>query len=147
MSAWGDRQRLNDVLWAGFGTIPSCSCLFVVDADGVQVSDNVTASGIEPGHFGRDRSQRPYMRESVPAWGFLLSDAYVSLVSRRPSLTALHVLRSGDELLGYVGAGFDLRNLPVTARLYEERLPAVLESSRRNFAVVEEAVRDDATGT
>jgi hypothetical protein len=120
VSAWGERERLNETLVYGFRGIPSCSVLFVVDRDGIQVSDNVTRFGIDPGHFGRNRSQRPYMREAVPAWGFLLSDAYVSLVSRRPSLTALHVLRSGADLLGYVGASFDLRNLPVTAKLYEE---------------------------
>jgi hypothetical protein len=120
VSGWDGREQLNAVLTAGFGTIPHCSCLFVVDRDGIQVSDNVTPLGIDAAHFGRDRSQRPYMREAVPGWGFLLSDAYVGLGSRRPSLTALHVLRSEHELLGYVGASFDLRNLPVTAKLYEE---------------------------
>jgi hypothetical protein len=120
VSAWGEREGLNAALIAGFRTIPSCSCLFVVDRDGTQVSDNVTPFGLDVLHFGRDRSQRPYMREAVPAWGFLLSDAYVGLGSRRPSLTALHVLRSQEALLGYVGASFDLRNLPVTARLYDE---------------------------
>jgi hypothetical protein len=107
-------------LLSGFREISSCSELFVVNRQGIQVSDNVNGSGIEINHFGRDRSNRPYMREAVPAWGFLLSDAYVSLLSRRPSLTALHVLRRGADLLGYVGASFDLRNLQVTARLYEE---------------------------
>jgi hypothetical protein len=120
IAAWDDREGLNEALTAGFRGIPHCSCLFVVNEAGIQVSDNVTPRGVEPGHLGRDRSHRPYMREAVPAWGFLLSDAYVSLVSRRPSLTALHVLRTEERLLGYAGAGFDLRNLPVTARLYEE---------------------------
>jgi hypothetical protein len=120
VSAWGDRERLNAALVSGFRNIPSCSCLFAVDQAGIQVSYNVTRFGVDAGHLGRDRSQRPYMREAVPAWGFLLSDAYVSLGSNRPSLTALHVLRSGEELLGYVGASFDLRNLPMTAKLYDE---------------------------
>jgi hypothetical protein len=44
----------------------------------------------------------------------------VSLHSRRPSLTALHVLRSADQLLGYLGADFDLRDLPVALELYDE---------------------------
>jgi hypothetical protein len=60
------------------------------------------------------------MREAVPAWGFLLSDAYISQLAHRPSLTALHVIRSQDKPLGYLGADFDLRNLPVTAAHYEE---------------------------
>jgi hypothetical protein len=35
-------------------------------------------------------------------------------------LTALHVVRTGSEVLGFLGADFDLRDLPVTAELYEE---------------------------
>ncbi len=120
VAAWADREHLNDALIARFRRIPSCGGLFVVDHQGIQVSDTVNSFGVDPAEFGRDRSMRPYMREAVPAWGFLLSDAYVGLVSRRPSLTALHVIRRDEELLGYVGATFHLRDLPVTARLYDD---------------------------
>ena len=44
-----------------------------MDANGIQISDNVAIGGLLPEHFGRDRSGRPYMRESVPDWGLLLS--------------------------------------------------------------------------
>ncbi|MGD2075843.1 MAG: PDC sensor domain-containing protein [Gammaproteobacteria bacterium] len=117
---WGDREGLNGVLLEGFSSIPYCTYLYAVRNDGVQVSDNVGQSGLVSGHFGRDRSTRPYMQEPVPVWGFLLSDAYISLSARRPSLTALQVVRSGEQTLGYLGADFDLRNLPVTSELYEE---------------------------
>jgi hypothetical protein len=73
-----------------------------------------------PEHFRRDRSERPYMKEPIPAWGFLLSDAYISLSEHRPSLTALQVVVAGAGTLGYVGADFDLRGLPVTSALYQE---------------------------
>jgi hypothetical protein len=119
-AAWGDRDRLNAVLLGGFADIPHCTFLYVLDTQGVQVCDNIARDGVLPGHFGRDRSQRPYMREAVPVWGFLLSDAYISLLAHRPSLTALHVIRRDDKPLGYLGADFDLRNLPVTAAHYEE---------------------------
>lgn len=112
--AFGDRLRLNDVLAAGFDAIPHATYLYVLDDTGVQISDNVGAGRIALGYFRRDRSVRPYMQEPVPAWGFLLSDAYVSL-SGRPSLTALHVVRDGEALLGYLGADFDLRDLPAAA--------------------------------
>jgi len=117
---WSDRKALNGVLRAGFADIPYATFLYVLDTRGVQLCDNVSCDGLLPEHFGRDRSQRPYMREVVPVWGFLLSDAYISLVARRPSLTALHVIRSEAGMLGYLGADFDLRDLPVTAALYEE---------------------------
>ena len=118
--AWGDRQQLNAVLMDGFASIPHCSYLYCLNTSGVQVSDNIGQHGVRTDYFGRDRSQRPYMKEAVPVWGFLLSDAYISLSENRPSLTALGVVRDGSGTLGYVGADFDLRNLPATAKLYEE---------------------------
>ncbi len=119
--AWGDRQALDAVLLAGFPHIPHCTFLYCVGFDGIQICDNVGTEGLLPEHFGRDRSRRPYMQEAVPAWGFLLSDAYISLMKQRPSLTALQIVRdTNGRPLGYLGADFDLRDLPVTAELYEE---------------------------
>lgn len=117
---WGDRERLNVVLLEGFSSIPYCTSLYVVGADGVQLSDNVGSAGLMPGHFERNRAERPYMKEAMPVWGFLLSDAYISLDAQRPSLTVLQVVASDTGALGYLGADFDLRRLPVTATLYQE---------------------------
>ena len=118
--AWGDRQALNTVLLAGFSSIPHCKFLYCVGTDGVQICDNVDRDGLVEGHFGRDRSQRPYMNEAVPVWGFLLSDAYISLLNKRPSLTALQIVRRDGQVVGYLGADFDLRNLPAHVDRYEE---------------------------
>lgn len=118
--AWGEREQLNRVLSDNFSAIPFSTYLYIVDQDGIQRSDNIGRDGLVPGHYGRDRSSRPYMQEPVPAWGFLLSDSYISQNAARPSLTALHVIRSGQATLGYVGADFDLRDLPVAAEAYEE---------------------------
>lgn len=118
--AWGDRAKLNAILTAGFENIPHCSFLYCLNTDGIQISDNVGREGLALEHFGRDRSQRPYMMEVLPAWGFLLSDAYISLMDHRPSLTALQIVRPNSHPIGYLGADFDLRNLPVTSELYEE---------------------------
>lgn len=117
---WGDRGRLEQTLLNGFPTIPYCAQLYVLDINGIQVTDNFSRTGLTPGHYQRDRSKRPYMKEAVPAWGFLLSDAYISLLGHRPSLTALQIIRKDRQVLGYVGADFDLRDLPVTAELYQE---------------------------
>ncbi len=117
---WGQREEIDIVLTDHFRTVPRCLFLYALDTNGIQLSDNVSAGGLLPEHYGRDRSQRPYMREAVPSWGFLLSDAYLSLRTNRPSLTALHVVRRDGEMLGYLAADFDLRDLPVTAEIYEE---------------------------
>ncbi len=118
--AWGDRQRLDQILLEGYPSIPYCTFVYCVGTDGIQISDNIGREGLAPEHFGRNRSDRPYMKEAVPPWGFLLSDAYISLLKHRPSLTALQVVRDGSRVLGYLGADFDLSGLPVTAGLYEE---------------------------
>ena len=119
--ACDDRKQLNEILQQGFSSIPYCCYLYVVDVDGVQVSDNVIDTGLMPGYYQINRSKRPYMQEAMPAWGFLLSDAYISMVAHRPSLTALQVIVSdAGNQLGYLGADFDLRRLPVTSTLYLE---------------------------
>jgi len=118
--AWGDCDVLDAVLAEQLSSIPHCSILYCLESDGIQISNNIGPQGVVPEHLGRDRSQRPYMQEAVPAWGFLLSDAYISLSEHRPSLTALQVVSRDSQTLGYLGADFDLRNLPVTSELYEE---------------------------
>ena len=118
--AWGDRDRLNAVLLDGFSSIPYCTNLYAVGTDRVQISDNVGKAGLMPGHYHRNRAERPYMKETMPDWGFLLSDAYISLSGKRPSLTALQVVGSDTGTVGYLGADFDLRSLPVTSALYRE---------------------------
>ncbi len=117
---WGDREQLDRVLTEHFAEVPYCAALYCLNTDGIQICDNITAQGRDVDHFARDRSQRPYMKEAVPSWGFLLSDAYIALKKTRPSLTALQIVRDGTQVLGYLGADFDLRDLPVTGALYEE---------------------------
>ena len=118
---WGGRDQLNAVLMQGFSGIPYCCYLYVIDNSAVQLSDNVIDTGLMPGYYQRNRAERPYMKEAMPAWGFLLSDAYISLAAHRPSLTALQVVASdAGTQLGYLGADFDLRRLPVTSALYKE---------------------------
>lgn len=118
--AWGNCEALDAILAEHFCSIPHCSFLYCVGTDGIQICNNIGQNGIVPGYLGRDRSQRPYMKEAVPVWGFLLSDAYIGLTEHRPSLTALQVVSRDSQTLGYLGANFDLRNLPVTSELYEE---------------------------
>lgn len=117
---WGDRSGMNKVLREGYASIPFCKYLYILTTAGIQISDNIGAKGIRRGHHGRDRSDRPYMKEPVPAWGFLLSDAYISLYGNHPALTALQVVKKEAEIIGYLGADFHLRDLPATSELYEE---------------------------
>ena len=120
-NVWGDRAKLNAVLSAALSELPYSKALFALDTNAVQISDNVSAAGVTEKDFERDRSKRPYMCEVVPTAGFLLSDAYISLQSRRPSLTAIQIVRdTAGNALGFIGTDFDLRDLPLTSKLYEE---------------------------
>jgi hypothetical protein len=119
--AWHDRAALDAALLESFRIIPACKYLYALNTEGVQVSSNVSRDGLLPEHFGRDRADRPYMREVVPADGFVLSQAYLSLRANRPSLTAIQLVRGTDwQVLGFIGADFDLRDLPITRKLYDE---------------------------
>jgi hypothetical protein len=117
---WPDREGLDAVLKAGLPEVPFCKFLYALDRNAMQISDNVSSEGLMPKHFGRDRSGRPYMLGAHPELDFQLSDAYISLRARRPSLTALQVVKRDGEWLGYVGADFDLRDLPMTRATYQE---------------------------
>jgi hypothetical protein len=120
-AVWSSREALSRVLQESIRELPQCTFVYALNTGGIQISDNVSHACLLPEHFGRDRSQRPYLKEVVPANGFLLSEAYISLLGRRPSLTALQLVRDADgTVLGFLGADFDLRNLPTTGSLYEE---------------------------
>ena len=118
---WGERAALNESLTQVLQTMPYCKYLYALDTAAKQINDNVSHDGLLEKDFGRDRSQRPYMNDVVPSSDFLLSAAYISLGMRRPSLTAIQIVRDKEgNALGFIGADFDLRSLPLTKDLYEE---------------------------
>jgi hypothetical protein len=119
--AWPSRAGLNAALTHALATMPACKYLYALDTQAIQLSDNISRVGLIETDYGRDRSDRPYMREAVPNQGFLLTQAYISLRAKRPSLTAIQIVRDDDgQVLGFVGADFDLRDLPITGKLYDE---------------------------
>lgn len=118
---WPSRERLDEVLQQALPKVPYCKYLYALDTRGIQLSDNISQDGLMTGDYRRDRSRRPYMKEAVPADGFLLSGTYISMRMKRPSLTAIQVVRNDKgRVLGFIGADFDLRELPLTKELYEE---------------------------
>ncbi len=120
LDAWKDKDRLDRMLLHGIKALPKATYIYAMDPTGVQISDNASHDGLIPEDYRRNRSSRPYMREPVPQSGLLLSVAYISQRARRPSLTAVQRVMSGETLLGYLGADFDLRSLPLTRELYQE---------------------------
>ena len=118
------KERMETLIFEHCPKLSYCKHLYVMDASGVQLTDNIKQDGLDPTNFGRDRSNRPYMldiMENSSVKNFSLSDAYISCNKRRPSLTALHTIRNADnELLGFLGADFDIRELPSSKDAYKE---------------------------
>ncbi|MHB1671697.1 MAG: hypothetical protein ACYCVM_06615, partial [Acidiferrobacter sp.] len=63
--AWGDRAAMEAALQAAFASVPHGKFLYVLDAHGRQITANMSREGLLDEHFGRDRSDRPYVREAV----------------------------------------------------------------------------------
>lgn len=121
LAVWPDRQALEQRLMEGLAELPYCKYLYVLDSHARQLTANASRSGLMLDHFGRDRSDRPYMAEALAGSAFSLSEAYISRNARRPSLTAVQRIESpSGEFHGYLGADFDLRELPATQALYEQ---------------------------
>ncbi len=116
-----DRTALEALLTGALPEISYCKHVFVLDANGVQITDNITHKGHNPSYFGRERMERPYMQGIVGTTDFKLSDAYISRNKKRPSLTAIQVIRNKSGcLVGFLGTDYDLRELPHTEKCYQE---------------------------
>jgi len=115
------RISLETMLTNALPKFSYCKHLYVLNAKGIQITDNVTQSGTDHVHFGRDRSDRPYLQDIIGTTDFKLSEAYISRNKKRPSLTAIQVIRNRDgEHIGFLGADFDMRELPHTESDYKE---------------------------
>ena len=116
-----DRVALEQLLSHELAKLDYCKHLYVLDADGMQITANIARGGVDEEHFGRDRSQRPYMQHIVGSTDFRLSEAYISRNKRRPSLTAVQVIRDTEgRRVGFLGVDYDLRELPREQAIYQE---------------------------
>jgi hypothetical protein len=118
---WNDREALDQRLMEGLLELPYCKYLYVLDDRFRQISSNASRHGILDEHRGRDRSERPYLAAARSGQVFSLSQAYISRNSKRPSLTAAQAILGEDGAIrGFLGADFDLRELPVTQKSYQQ---------------------------
>ena len=62
------------------------------------------------------------MQQLSPRHEMTLSEAYISLRAGRPSMTAIQRVVVDERLIGYLGADFDLRGLPITKDMYAQPL-------------------------
>ena len=119
-TVWDDRAALDHLLSESLPKVPYVTFLYALDPHGRQISANASADGLIEQDFGRDRSRRPYFSQLSPDRQMTLSEAYISLRAERPSVTAIQRVTLDDRLIGFLGADFDLRGLPITKDLYSE---------------------------
>ncbi len=113
-----DRERLEQLLQERIDAAQYSKYLWVLDDKARQITSTVSRKKLRQEQFGRDRAARPYMQQALQGEDFYLSEAYVSRHRKRPSLTAVQVIRGPDgRRLGWLGADFDLRKLPYTGGL------------------------------
>jgi len=116
-----DREKLELLLSGTLPLLPHCKHLYILDSDGIQITDNITQSGQDTSHFGRDRMDRPYMEGIIGSTDFKLSEAYISRNKKRPSFTAIQVIRDlKGKRAGFLGADRVLRELPGIRYTYRE---------------------------
>lgn len=119
--AIGGRDTMEAMLADALPTFSFCKHLYVLDAAGVQLTDNITHTGPDSTHYARNRMDRSYMQDIIGTTDFKLSEAYISRNKKRPSLTAIQVIRDGQgNHVGFLGADFDMRELPYTENIYKE---------------------------
>ncbi len=115
-----DRQAIEKQLSEHCKLLGQCKYIYVLDHNYIQLTSNLSQDGVDEAHFGRDRSQRPYMQYNFEDSDFYLSEAYISNNRRRPSITAVHCIRNDKgEIIGYLGVDFDLRELPGTSEVFK----------------------------
>jgi len=115
------KSELHDLLSEALPGLSYCKHLYVLDAEGTQITENIIRDGTDDAYFGRNRMDRPYMEGIIGTTDFKLSDAYISRNKKRPSLTAIQVIRDTEgQRVGFLGADFDLRELPGIQERYRE---------------------------
>ena len=114
---WDDRVALDDVLknYLQEKTDHRCRLLYVIDKQGLQYSSNISDAMVDDTIIGQNLSHRPYLDslENDDKLKLVLSDVYIDKQTRKPCITALHVIRRNDETVGYIAADFGLKDLPL----------------------------------
>ena len=110
-------------------TYPFVDLLYVLDSDGIQISDNVAVSSKSPSAYlgkGKDRSQRPYFTLAKNGQDTIVTKPYLSTASRKLNLSII-TRRKNNGVYEYLVLDCDL------ARMIEFLMG---DTTRRNFQPV-----------
>lgn len=106
--SWGDWARMGQALQSWLEKLPYASQLVALAPSGERVGPIVSREG--PSEGKSDWSAEPWLQESMPPWGFLLSGAHP--IEDGLGITGLHRVYRGDSPIGFVAATLRLSDLP-----------------------------------
>lgn len=99
-----------------------CDRFYVLNTNGIQISSRVERQAIDPGAYGQDLSQRPYLAGEVPDNDIMLSPVYINKLDGHSCISAVARIKAADgKMLGFVVADFGLLSLPNEEETTEDR--------------------------
>jgi len=94
-----DLGQIEKALSKIINEIDNCEALYVLDQNGIQISDNITNKEEFKGSKGKNRSSRAYFYRAVQERRCVLTDPYPSSLTNKLTVTAAYpVYDENDEL-------------------------------------------------
>jgi len=115
-AVWPDADALDALLLEEIARIPLCHALYCWDVNGIELSSMVQPGRVDASWRGRDLSARPYLKNNLPFKGIMLSSVYLSQYVPTLCVTALQAVNRDRELLGFIAADFELKDLLADVR-------------------------------
>jgi len=113
MSSVESLNGLDDLLHTHMKKYKYANLTYVLDRSGVQLSSNIDRIQILTDFQGQDLSARPFFNKVDVEHPFYLSDAYISGISLKPCISAVHAICYDDVLIGMLVFDLELEKLPL----------------------------------
>ncbi|MCS5589168.1 MAG: PDC sensor domain-containing protein [Candidatus Thioglobus sp.] len=104
---------LDDLLHTYMKKCKYANLAYVLDRSGVQLSSNIDKTQILTDFQGQDLSARPFFNKVDIEHLFYLSDAYISGVTLKPCISAVHAICYDNVLIGMLVFDLELQKLPL----------------------------------
>ena len=104
---------LDDLLHSHMNKCKYANLTYVLDRSGVQLSSNIDKTQILTDFQGQDLSARPFFNKVDVEHPFYLSDAYISGVTLKPCISAVHTICYDDVMIGMLVFDLELEKLPL----------------------------------
>jgi hypothetical protein len=106
-----DKDELNRILLSYMQKCTYANLVYIIDVSGVQISANVSQDSVLEKYYRQDLSSRPFFNNVNINNKFYLSDTYISGVTLKPCISAVHAINHGDKMVGLLVLDLDLEKL------------------------------------